>query len=38
MRAIPGMDIRYPLDLIEKVTRVSVETVEVLKGLPELGI
>ncbi len=29
---------RYPLDLIEKVTQVSVETVEILKGLPELGI
>ena len=29
---------RYPLDLIEKVTRVSVETAEILKGMPEMGI
>ncbi|MBQ9528231.1 MAG: hypothetical protein IJR68_11520 [Fretibacterium sp.] len=29
---------RYPLDLIEKVTWVSVETVGILRGLPELGI
>lgn len=29
---------RYPLDLIEKVSQVSVETVEILRGLPELGV
>ena len=29
---------RYILDLIEKVVRVSVETVQIVKGLPELRV
>ena len=29
---------RYPLDLIERVVRVSVETAKIVKGLPELGV
>ena len=28
----------YILDLIGRVTRVSVETVKILRGLPELGV
>lgn len=29
---------RYILDLIEKVVRVSIETVQIVKGLPKLGV
>ena len=29
---------RYVLDLIESVIRVSVESVKIMKSLPELGI